>query len=357
MAEISVIVPVYNCEKYLPVCLDSLLEQTFKDIEILCVDDGSTDQSYEILKEYAKNDSRIKLYRQQNQGVAMARNTALQNASGTWLAFCDADDTVPRDAYKNLYHAATANNVDIVIGNSNEVDDYGVCYVITTKEKHKNNLFYALFKIPCVWTKLIRKDIVKREKLFFPTVMLGEDVIFLAKLASLNLTYSTISETVYNHWNHNREIDKSLTHQYDFIHYQAHMHCRNELLRICWEEAKQKEAYWYVYHDMLAYPFEFLFRIQDFSDKEKAFELFKAHLQKYDWTNEKKRFECMMGMPYEEFMCSSARHYFTTTKVLNHSECVLKEYEAGMLGFRYILKYMKAWTIYKLKRFQLEHKK
>lgn len=355
MAEISVIVPVYNCEKYLPTCLDSLLEQTFEDIEILCVDDGSTDKSYKILQEYARKDCRIKLYQQQNQGVAMARNTALQNASGKWLAFCDADDTVPRDAYEKLYYVA--DHVDIVIGNANDIDDYGVINKTTMKAKHKNNLFYALFKIPCVWTKLIRKELVERENLIFPEVMLGEDVIFLAKLASLDLTYVTISEIVYNHWNHNKETNKSLNHQYDLVHYQAHLNCRNELLRICWEESKQKEAYWYVYHDMLAFLFEFLFRIQDFSDKERAFELFKAHLQKYDWQNEKRRFECMMGMPYKEFMDSSARQYFTTTKVLNHSECVLKEYEAGMLGFRCILKYTKAWAVYKLKRFQLEHKK
>lgn len=355
MAEISVIVPVHNCERYLPACLDSLVQQSFGDLEIICVDDGSTDRSHDILQEYAQKDSRIKVYRQENQGVAATRNTALQYATGTWLAFCDSDDTVPSDAYQQLYKAA--KDVDIVIGDSYEMDDYGAKYEITTKTKHKKNTFYALFKIPCVWTKLFRRDFLMGKKINFPDVKLGEDVIFLARVVTQNPNYNVISHGVYNHWNHNKEIEKSLTHQYDFLHFQAHMYCRDELLRICWQEANLQEAYYYVYHDMLAYPFEFLFRIQKFEDKEKSFQLFKQHLQKYNWDLEQKRFECMMGMPYEEFMHCSAEQYFTATKVLNHSEMVLKEYEAGMLGFRYILKYIKAWAEYKWNRAKLEHKK
>ena len=355
MAEISVIVPVYNCERYLLACLDSLIQQSFDDLEIICVDDGSTDNSYNILQDYAGKDRRIKIYQQKNQGVAAARNTALKYATGTWLAFCDGDDTAPLDAYQQLYKAT--KGTDVVIGDFYDMDDYGSKYEISTRAKHKNNLFYALFKIPCVWTKLIRKKFVEENKLHFPDVRLGEDVIFLARLTTLKPRYTVISAPVYIHWNHNKEADKSLTHQYDLQHYQGHMYCRDELLRICWEEAKIKEAYYYIYHDMLAFPFEFLFRIQESNEKEQAFRLFKMHLQKYDWSREQKRFECMMGMPYEYFMKMSSKQYFTTTKVLNHSEMVLKEYEAGMLGFRYIIKYIKAWAGYKWNRMKLERKK
>ena len=151
MAEISVIVPVYNCERYLLACLDSLIQQSFDDLEIICVDDGSTDNSYNILQDYAGKDRRIKIYQQKNQGVAAARNTALKYATGTWLAFCDGDDTAPLDAYQQLYKAT--KGTDVVIGDFYDMDDYGSKYEISTRAKHKNNLFYALFKIPCVWTK------------------------------------------------------------------------------------------------------------------------------------------------------------------------------------------------------------
>ena len=354
MPEISVIVPVYNAEKYLADCLDSLVQQTFQDIEIICVNDGSTDSSLEILEQYAAQDTRIKVYTQENQGVAAARNLALECASGNWLAFCDGDDTVPLNAYEKLYQAT--NNVDVVGGDSREVYDDGVYYDYIAKAKHKNNLFNALFIVPCVWSKLIRKDVVVSNNLSFPSVVLGEDVIFLAKLASMNIKYTTVSEIVYYHWNHIKENDKSLTHKYDYEHYQAHIHCRNELLRICWDEAKIKEAYYYVYHDMLAYPFDYLFRIQEFSEKEKAFALFKAHVEKYDWKYEKKQFEAMIGLSYDNFINSSAVHFFTTTKIFNHSEMVIKQCEAGMLGFRYIIKYIKAWAQYKIKRMQQERK-
>ena len=102
MAKISVIIPVYNCEKYLPACLDSLQNQTFSDLEFICVDDGSTDQSYKILMEYAAKDHRFQVYQQANQGVAAARNTALQYVTGGVDWFCDGDDTLPLDAYQNF---------------------------------------------------------------------------------------------------------------------------------------------------------------------------------------------------------------------------------------------------------------
>lgn len=87
MPKISVIIPVYNVEKFLSRCLDSVLDQTFKDFEVVCINDGSTDRSEEILQEYAKNDQRIKVFTQNNQGAAVARNKALQYASGDFVFF------------------------------------------------------------------------------------------------------------------------------------------------------------------------------------------------------------------------------------------------------------------------------
>ena len=89
---ISIIVPVYNVEKYLPQCLDSLIGQTYRDLEIICVNDGSTDGSLAILEQYAAKDDRIKVVSQENQGLSGARNTSVQNAHGEWMMFVDGDD-------------------------------------------------------------------------------------------------------------------------------------------------------------------------------------------------------------------------------------------------------------------------
>lgn len=204
---------------------------------------------------------------------------------------------------------------------------------------------------------MVKRELISSRNLKFVDSIVGEDVIFLAEIVIQKPSYRNVSKPVYYHWNHNKQHQKSLTHKYTLQYFQAHLYCRNELLRICWREAKMMEAYYYVYHDMLPYLFEYMFRIQDFSEKEEAFRLFKEHLKQYDWSREYDRFFCIMGMPYEEFMEASAMHFFTTTNVLNPAEAVLRRYEAGMLGFRHILLYIKAWAKYKIKRFQLEHKK
>ncbi len=353
MPKVSVIVPVYNSEKYLDACLTSLLQQTMTNIEIICVDDGSTDQSYEILKKYANADTRVKVYRQENQGVAKARNTALCHAAGDWIAFCDSDDTVPLYAYEKLYAAAKSN--DIVVGSFCDIDDYGV-QNSPIKRKQQLSDFAMLFKVPCIWTKLIRRQYIVDNHLTFPDVPLGEDVIFLSEVAALRPRCKMIPDEVYCHWNHNKETEKSLNHKYDYEHFKLHVHCRDELLRICHEEANIKEAYYYVYHNMLGFLIEYLFRIQDFEERKQAFTLFKQHLSQYDWTEEQERFSCVVGMPYEDFCAADAEHFFTTTKILNHADIVVQQYQAGMLGFRYILKAAKAWAEYKIKRFRLEHK-
>lgn len=90
--KVSVIIPVYNAEKYLRQCLDSIIEQTLKEVEIICVDDGSTDGSVHILKEYSVGDPRIKVFLQKNQGAGPARNAAMEAASGEFIAFMDADE-------------------------------------------------------------------------------------------------------------------------------------------------------------------------------------------------------------------------------------------------------------------------
>ena len=101
MPKISVIVPVYNVEKYLKECLDSIINQTFKDIEIICVNNGSTDSSCEILNEYAKNDNRIKIINSENIGVGNARNLGLQAVTGEYISFVDSDDFLNTDTYSN----------------------------------------------------------------------------------------------------------------------------------------------------------------------------------------------------------------------------------------------------------------
>lgn len=114
MPQVSIIVPVYNVEKYLGQCLDSLVNQTFGDIEIICMDDGSTDQSGDILEEYASKDGRVKVFHKENTGYGNTMNTGLDQASGEYIAIVESDDFVNTDMIAKMYQALSMNEADIV---------------------------------------------------------------------------------------------------------------------------------------------------------------------------------------------------------------------------------------------------
>ena len=115
MEKISIIVPVYNVEKYLKTCLDSIINQTYQNLEIILVDDGSTDNSGEICEEYRKTDSRIILIHKENEGLSMARNFGLDIASGDYISFVDSDDFIARNMMEALYNRLLETQSDMAI--------------------------------------------------------------------------------------------------------------------------------------------------------------------------------------------------------------------------------------------------
>lgn len=135
--KISIIVPIYNVENYLEKCIDSIVAQSFKDFELILVNDGSTDQSGEICEKYAEKDNRITVIHQENKGVSAARNTGINRAKGEYIGFVDPDDDIEPDMYKELYEQAHINNADMVVSSIKTIND-------KTKET----------KISSVWEKV-----------------------------------------------------------------------------------------------------------------------------------------------------------------------------------------------------------
>ncbi|MCM1010129.1 MAG: glycosyltransferase [Fusobacterium sp.] len=128
MPQVSVIIPVYNAEKYLKECLDSVINQTLKDIEIICVDDGSTDSSLEILNEYVSKDNRVRVLSQVNSGSASARNRAINEATGEYIGFVDSDDYISLNYFSELYQCASVNNADVAATDKIVICENGRCY-------------------------------------------------------------------------------------------------------------------------------------------------------------------------------------------------------------------------------------
>ena len=136
--EISIIVPIYNAEKFLPEAIESLINQTFKDIEIILVNDGSPDGSQKICEKYAEKDERIIVVNKENGGLADARNAGMKVATGKYIMFLDADDMFEPDSCENMYKVIEKNNADYVIGNYQNCYEDGTLWEkpVFNKEKY-----------------------------------------------------------------------------------------------------------------------------------------------------------------------------------------------------------------------------
>lgn len=206
--KISVIIPIYNQEKYLATALDSLQNQTLKDFEVICINDGSKDNSLNILNKYAAEDSRIKVINQENQGIGRTRNNGLKMAKGKYVAFLDPDDTFEKNALESLYKQAIEQNCDIlafnykkvdanhnVIGYGNIKDNLKYVFKINSDEtfnwkSFKEKVFGGLFTAS--WNKLYKNDFIQKHKLHFSKSNLGEDQVFVygATLVADKIGYS-----------------------------------------------------------------------------------------------------------------------------------------------------------------------
>ncbi len=197
--KVSVIVPVYNAYDYLRQALDGILDQQLKEIEVICVDDGSTDHSLDILKEYQKRDERIRIVTQNNAGPGIARNTGLKRARGEYLAFLDADDFYEPTMLDAMYSEATKSDLDITVcdydlfhsknANFTRAIPSESAELLQPGEIVSKNLYpERIFQITdtYVWNKLFKKSFVTEKGLQFPTdVKIFEDAFFVGTALSL----------------------------------------------------------------------------------------------------------------------------------------------------------------------------
>ena len=216
---ISVIIPVYNVENYLRQCLDSILNQTYTDFEVICVNDGSTDNSLNILKEYAQKDSRIKVISQKNKGPSKARNVGLKHANSEYICFIDSDDKIEPDFFEKLYAVRDMSDlITVKINYLNPTPDKQRWYnkFNLKKETGLYKLTPSLFtKITmAVWGKLFKKSIIDKYKIKFQNG-LHEDSNFLYCYMSHIESIYYINEELYiytvqntsslsNNLNHNK---------------------------------------------------------------------------------------------------------------------------------------------------------
>lgn len=201
---ISIIIPVYNVEKYLEKCVDSIINQTYKNLEIILVDDGATDSSGKLCDELAKIDNRIKVYHKENGGLSDARNYGVEKSTGGYIGFVDSDDYIDTEMYEKLYEAIKKENVDvaecnlkIIYTDREELFTEQKYYNIYTKQEYLEEYLKIekIFGSACV--RLIKSDIAK--KLKFPVGKLYEDTYYAYDLIEKVDRYVIMNNPYYNY--------------------------------------------------------------------------------------------------------------------------------------------------------------
>ena len=208
MYEVSIIIPVYNSEKYISRCIDSILKNNFDNYEIILMNDGSTDNSRKICEEYCnKYRSFIKLYNKKNQGVAKTRNEAIGYASGKYVMFIDNDDWID-DSYIQVYvNEAKKRNCDAVFGGYERVNEKNeVLNRVILTEKHE----FSKYKIVAPWAKIYKRDFLINNNIKFLDSNIGEDIYFNFQVVNTTKKISIINNTGYKWFYNETSISNTL---------------------------------------------------------------------------------------------------------------------------------------------------
>ena len=313
---VSIIVPCYNVEPYLERCLDSLIQQTLKNIEIICIDDKSTDNTLKVLRKYVKKDKRIKLIEQkENQGVTIARNEGLKIVRGDYIGFVDPDDYVDLDFYEKLYDVAESSNADIVKGNVISVSSDGKKSLTDNNmdniEKHISN-FSNKF-----WSAIYKTEFIEKNQITFPEYIISlQDAVFLTKIClkvkNIKLVYNT-----YYHYFYQRpgSLDSQfLSHKKAESKYNAILLNINLIDKANLNKNELKLFMWPHVLSHLLYEIHKDFELE--SDRKKYFDLLVCLVKKNNYSNElkariaKRKIKYILQNNYKNFVFEKRKRLY-----------------------------------------------
>lgn len=285
--KVSIIVPVYNTEKYLKECVDSILRQSYKDLEILLVDDGSQDRSGQICDEYASSDSRIVVIHQKNQGLSVSRNNGIRAATGSYLLFMDSDDywddreIVEKLVCKALEHGAELVNYrykHFIEDKGKYIDclpDYQEFTIGPTKEETLQKLLERGLFLASACNKMIKTELLKENELFFQEGIIAEDVDWCARLmlACNKVDYCNSDAYIY------RQRSGSITHSVQYKNVKQVYD--NVLYCLALGEGLTGKMY-SVYHTYVAYQYG-VFQVTNHLVKDERVRKLRKDMKAYRW--------------------------------------------------------------------------
>lgn len=341
---ISIIIPAFNHEKYIGETISSILEQSYKNIELIVIDDGSTDNTWRIICDYAEKDARVKSFRQENRGVGATLARAMDSASGEWLTFCGSDDSMPEDAISCLVSKCEGN--DLVIAEYETVKDSGErCHVRLECRKDLPSLIY---QSGAAWAKLYRKQFLDEHEINYPELSVEEDTVFLSCLLKNHPRYTVVRKAVYNYWEHDLG-EKSLTRRLSSKLYTdravGKSTALNNMLEGGYREAY--ERYYFMYADQLLAQLQEMF---DSESRESCMDTYRKFILTNYHDTDDRRLELLTGMSRAEFEQTDYSAFFLSKLSLDRRDAVANMYALGQSGLKYIVRYCRLWFEYKVRK-------
>jgi len=345
--------------------MNSILRQTLPEIEIIAVDNGSRDETYQILRGYERRDSRVRLCKlDENQGVWFARNTALELAEGEYVAFSDSDDVVPPHAYRELYTKAKKGGYDAVVGSFEECWSEGDGYVHNVADRLKGEMD-AFFEYGAVWNILFKKSFLDQNSIRFEPYNHGEDSLYLGRVYTCRPTVARIPNIVYRYM-YREESGGQLSKQYNAVAVREYVESGKILYSLPYPV--EEEEIFRSYYGTVRWIVQYMNNIPIYEERAEAFAQVKDFLGLMSWEGQEEKLIELFRVGYSQLMKLSYGDYLlyllrserrseqgedkpAANFVFEEArETVRKEFLQGKIGFRYIEKYTKAWLSYKLKR-------
>lgn len=233
---VSVIVPVYNGEKYLRQCIDSICNQSYKDLEIIIINDGSKDNTSKIAKQIESKDNRVIYVEHENKGVSYSRNKGIDLATGEYIVFVDCDDTIEKQYIELLLNQISKNNLDIVSCGYTDISIYGTIklndfYIgnsMLNKDEFINNIFKGVGGT--LWGKIFKTKMINKNKVRLNNnIFMCEDMLFVLKYAMQSKRFGAIEESLYNY---NRKNENSVSSKINFEYFNNLIDVMKEIEKI-----------------------------------------------------------------------------------------------------------------------------
>ena len=274
MPKISIIVPVYNVENYIEKCIKSIIAQTFKDFELILIDDGSTDNSGYICDKYLNLDSRIKVIHKENTGVSDTRNLGLKVATGDYIGFVDSDDFIDKLMYEKLYDESVNNHSDMIIIGLREIDGKGkTLNEYIPKNINLNEIMKRAY--PC--NKIFKRELFIKNNLYFNEGKFYEDVALIPKLFVKSTNISHVKYIGYNYLKRsnsttNKRDEKILDNLWAYTEIKSYL-LKENLYREYKFEFEQATKYFKIFYADILYDYPTTFLIRNSSEIIKNFRL------------------------------------------------------------------------------------